>query len=69
MLTNSEKISIIDQHIRSIMYSVYNAELDKIEATSTNDVDQNLVSIIDEKISNFNLKIAALEAEKAKLAE
>lgn len=69
MLSNSEKIVIVDQHIRSIMYSVYNAELDKLEATSVNEVDQNLVDSIDEKIASLNLKVAALESEKAKLAE
>ena len=69
MLSNSEKIVIVDQHIRSIMYSIYNAELDKLEATSVNEVDQNLVDSIDEKIASLNLKVAALESEKAKLAE
>lgn len=69
MLSNTEKADIVNQHIRSIEYSLYNAELDKVEANAVSDIDLNLIDSINERIANLNLKLSALEAEKAKLAE
>lgn len=69
MLTANEKIDIINQHIRSVLYLKYNAELDKIEAICVTNPNENTIDAIDERIENCDLKILALEAEKAKLAE
>ena len=69
MLSNAEKIEIINQHLRSIEYLIYNAELELLEANAVKDVDPNAIVIIKEKLESFNLKKTALESEKTGLAE
>ena len=68
MLTNEEKIAIVDQHIRGLDYSIYGAELDKIEAEAVSLVDTDLIESLDEKLETLSDKRAALVAEKASLA-
>lgn len=68
MLSNEEKIEIINQHLRSLAYLDYNAQIDKIEAEAVTPVDKSLVNAINEKIASVNKKISALEDEKAKLS-
>lgn len=68
MLSNAEKLDIVNQHIRTVEYLVYNAELDKIEAEASVSTSQTALDLIDEKLDDANAKIAALEAEKAKLS-
>lgn len=69
MLSNIEKIEIINQHLRSVAYAIYNAELDRLEATVVPDIDTSLVAGIDDKIEKLSLKKSALEAEKLSLEE
>lgn len=69
MLSNEEKIDIVNQHIRSLHYLLYNAELDKVEANAVSPVDKALVDSVNEKISSINAKISALESEKTKLSQ
>lgn len=69
MLSNTEKIDIINQHIRSIDYMIYNAELDLLEANAVQDTDSGVIAMLNQKINNLNLKKSALEAEKITLAE
>ena len=69
MLTNSEKIDIVNQHLRSIEYLIYNAELELVEANAVKDIDKNSIVVITEKLESFNLKKEALEKEKQKLSE
>ena len=68
MLTNEEKIAIIDQHIRGLDYSIYGTELDKIETEAVSLVDTDLVASLDTKLATLNDKREALVAEKASLA-
>jgi hypothetical protein len=68
ILTNEEKIAIIDQHIRGLDYSIYGAQLDKIEAEAVSLVDTDLIASLDEKLENLNDKRAALVSEKSVLA-
>jgi len=43
-LTVDEKLSIIDQHIKQMQYSIYGAELDLIEANAIVDIDQTVLT-------------------------
>jgi hypothetical protein len=66
-LSVQEKIAIIDQHLKSIEYSLYNNELDLIEANAATPVDASVVSSIESKISATTGKKNALLAAKADL--
>jgi len=67
MLTNEEKIAIVDQHIRGLDYSIYGTELDKIEVESVSPIDTDLVASLSTKLASLNDKRAALVAEKTAL--
>lgn len=67
MLSNNEKIEIINQHLRAIEYNIYNAELDKLEAEAVAEVDLQLLQIIESKLESFNAKKIILQEEKSKL--
>lgn len=68
-LTNEEKLTIINQHLRSIDYALYGFSLDLLEANAVSPVDAENVSLIEDRISSLNSKRSALEAEAESLAE
>lgn len=63
-LTNEEKITIIDQHIKSLDFTIYGGELDLIEANSVVSIDASLVSSITERVANATAKKTALQEER-----
>ena len=63
-LTNEEKLSILDQHIKSVEYAIYGAELDLIEAQAVSSPDSSLISGINERLANANSKKTALLSER-----
>lgn len=67
ILTNEEKIAIVDQHIRGLDYSIYGTELDKIETGAVSPIDTDLMASLNTKLASLNDKRAALVAEKAAL--
>jgi hypothetical protein len=69
VLTNEEKIEIINQHLRTIDYAIYNSELEKIEAEAIENPVAEVISAITDNLANLNLKRSALAAEKATLTE
>lgn len=60
-LTNSDKLSVVNQHIKSIDFQLYNIELDLLEANA--EATPNA-----ENISSINGRITSLTAKRAKLA-
>lgn len=66
-LTTQEKISIIDQHLKTIEYSLFNYELDLIEANAVTPVDQAVISSVQAKVTAVTTKKNALLAAKADL--
>ena len=68
ILTNEEKIAIVDQHIRGLDYSIYGVELDIIEAEAVSLVDTEYVASLNDKLLTLNDKRAALVTEKSVLA-
>ena len=68
-LTNEDKLSIIDQHIRSIDYSLFGAQLDLIEANAVSSPDAALISGINDRVANATSKKSALVSERAKLED
>lgn len=68
-LSNEEKISIIDQHIKSLNYLKYNAELDLIENNAVLPVDSAAIQEINNRITTIETKIDVLNSEKTSLEE
>ena len=66
-LTNEEKLNIVNQHIKSVDYSIYGHELDLIQANAVSAPDAGQVSAINARITEANAKKAALVIEKDSL--
>ena len=69
LLTNADKLNIVNQHIKSLDFQIYNSQVDLIEANAESPVNSETVSTINSKISLMNAKRTALAAEAAPLAE
>ena len=67
LLTNADKLNLIDQHIKSIDYQAYNLELDLIEANAEPPVNSDSVSTLNTRMNALEAKRTALESEAATL--
>lgn len=66
-LTNEEKLSILDQHIKSVEYAIYGSQLDLIEAQAVSSPDTSLIAGINDRMANAVSKKTALLAEREDL--
>lgn len=66
-LTNEEKINIVNQHIRTIEFASYNADLDLIEANAVSPTDASVIAEINARKTSIDAKLTALNAEKTSL--
>ena len=69
LLTNADKLNIVNQHMKSIDFQMYNFQLDLIEANSESPVNSETVSNITGKINVLTAKRTALESEAEALEE
>ena len=69
LLTNADKLNIVNQHIKSIDFQVYNLQLDLIEANAESPVNSENVSTLTGRINVLNAKRDALESEAATLED
>lgn len=69
ILSNEEKLSVINQHLKNVEFSKYNAELSLIEENSVSSPDEEVISTMTARIAELNSKILALETEKSQLTE
>jgi hypothetical protein len=69
LLTNADKLNIVNQHMKSIDFQAYNLELDLIEANAESPVNSESVSTLNGRISVLNAKRTALESEAEALEE
>lgn len=67
MLTNEDKIGIINQQKRNLEYGKYALEVSVIVENAVASPDETALSSLNEKIADFNLKLAALDAAIAAL--
>ena len=67
ILTDDEKIIIINQHVRTLEYSLYNIELDLLEAEADDTQDAALITGKTAALAEVQKKIDALNAEKTTL--
>jgi hypothetical protein len=69
LLTNADKLNIVNQHMKSIDFQTYNLELDLIEANAESPVNSEIVSNTTSRINALNAKRAALELEAESLED
>jgi hypothetical protein len=67
LLTNEDKLNLVNQHIKSIDYQAYNLELDLIEANAESPVNSDSVSALNTRMNALEAKRTALESEAATL--
>jgi hypothetical protein len=68
LLTNADKLNIVDQHIKSLDYQAYNLELDLIEANAESPINSDSISTLNGRINALAAKRTALESEAETLA-
>lgn len=67
MLSNSDKIVIVEQKIKNLAYQKYGIELDlQLENAVASPDEENLASI-NARLADANAKLNILDAEKASL--
>ena len=69
MLTNEEKIAMIDQHKKNIDYAMYGLKLDMLEIKATTPTDAEAIDSVQSRIDMLDAKLAALNEEAATLVE
>lgn len=67
-LTNEEKVSIVTQHIKTIMLNIYNLQLTLIGENAITPINQANIDSLNKQLSIENAKLQALEAELSGLA-
>ena len=68
-LTNEEKLNIVNQHIKSVEYSIQGHELDLIKANAVASPDAGQITAINARITESNAVKAALVLEKNSITE
>lgn len=63
ILTNEEKINILNQHKRNVSMSKYNAEISLLSENSVTEPNAAVVADLNNQIIDFNKKLSAIEAE------
>lgn len=69
LLTDADKLNVVNQHIKSLDFQIYNAELDLIEANAESPVNAESVSAINARLTGLNAKRTVLAAEAAQFSE
>lgn len=69
ILSNFDKLAIIDQKIKNIEYQRYSFDLDLQLENSVAVPEEENVSMINSKIADLDAKLGVLNAEKARLEE
>ncbi len=68
-LSNSDKLTIVDQKIKNIEYQKYGWEIDLQLANAVSSPDADDIASISAKLSDVEAKLSILNAEKATLEE
>jgi hypothetical protein len=66
-LSNEEKVSIINQHLKNLALSKYSLEISKMEAAAVLSAEQMAGTSYDSQISDIDSQITALTTELAEL--
>lgn len=69
MLSNSDKLAIVDQKIKNLAYQKYGIELDLQLENAVSEPDAENLAAINVRLSDVNAKLDVLNTEKASLEE
>jgi hypothetical protein len=69
VLTNEEKSSIIESHLRTLAYSKYNLQVNLMEEEAAETPSTDGIASINVQIASVNKKIEALVEELTSLSE
>ena len=69
LLTNEDKLSVVNQHIKGIDFQLYNLELDLLEANAEATPNAENISSINGRVTSLNAKRAVLAADALELEE
>lgn len=68
-LTNEEKRSVINQHMKTLDYAIYNADLELLQINADASPSAESITAVNNRRSGLLAKRAVLEAELADLPE
>jgi hemolysin-activating ACP:hemolysin acyltransferase len=68
-LTNEEKQSIVNQHIKSVLTNIYNLQVSLIAEEAVEPVNQSAVDVLSDQISKELLRHSALMSEFESIQE
>lgn len=69
LLSNEEKINIINSHIRNLEYNKYNLEISIIEENAKNSPAMDTLSSLNAQVAEINTQLTALTSELTLLSE
>jgi hypothetical protein len=61
-LNDADKNNIVINHIRSVEYNLYNLEIQKVVANAATTKDEQLLTQLDQEISDGQARITELKA-------
>jgi hypothetical protein len=67
MLSNEDKLAIINSHKKNIEFNKYNIQISIIEESAIDNPSQETLASLNSQIEDYNDKLAALDAEIASL--
>jgi hypothetical protein len=66
-LTNEEKTTIVNSHLKNLVYNKYNLTISVIEENAKTSPNSDTLSSLNSQISEIDDQMAALQAELASL--
>jgi hypothetical protein len=66
-LTNEQKSDIVNQHLRSLEYSIYNIQLSVMEEESRTTPEESMLQSLNASLTDLNAKKTALLNELASI--
>ena len=69
LLTNADKLNVVNQHLKSIDFQIYNLQLDLIEANAESPVNSDVISNSNGRLTTLNAKRTALASEAETLED
>lgn len=66
-LSNEEKASIVEQHLKNLEFSIYNTQLSIIQETSKSSPDQTILQSLNSDLNDITAKKTSLLAELSSL--
>jgi hypothetical protein len=67
LLSNEEKTTIVNQHLRNLQYSQFNLEMSLVEENAKTSPEPETIASLNSQLADIASRATALESELAKL--